>query len=42
MNEFNLTVDTLIHKLRSMADGKTVVRLYDEINRAAMDIISNV
>jgi hypothetical protein len=42
MPEFNTTADVLIERLRNVADGKTIVHLYDEIGRAAMDMISNV
>jgi hypothetical protein len=42
MNEFNSTADILIDRLRNLADGKTTVYLFDEISRAAMDMISNV
>ena len=42
MPEFNSTADILIERLRNMADGKTTILLYDEISRAAMDMISNV
>jgi hypothetical protein len=42
MSEFNSTTDTLIGKLRTMADGKTTIRLHDELGNATMDMISNV
>lgn len=42
MNEFNLTADQLIHRLRNFADGKTVISLSDEISRTTMDMIANV
>jgi hypothetical protein len=42
MTEFNSTADMLIHRLRDMADGDTIVRLHDEVSRASMDMISNV
>jgi hypothetical protein len=42
MNEFNSTADILIERLRRLADGKTQISLYDEVSRAAMDMISNV
>lgn len=42
MNEFNSIADMLIERLRSMADGKTSICLYNEISRAAMDMISSV
>ena len=41
MNEFNSTADILIERLRSLADSKTKISLYDEISRAAMDMISS-
>jgi hypothetical protein len=42
MTEFNKTTDILIERLQKMADGKTNVRLYDEMCRTTMDMISNV
>ena len=42
VNHFNSKADLLLERLRSLADGKTVVKLFPEINRAALDIIAMV
>ena len=42
MDHFNQIVNTLSEKLRARADGKTVVGLMDEINRATLDAIALV
>ena len=42
LEEFNLKSDLLMERFRSLADGKTVVTLFNEINRAALDIIASV
>ena len=42
IDEFNERGDMLIDKLRPMADGKTVVHIYEEISYAVFDIIANV
>ncbi len=42
LEEFNLKADLLMERFRSLADGKTVVTLFNEINRAALDIIASV
>ncbi len=40
LNEINSKGDILLERLRSLADGKTQVKLFDEINHAALDIIA--
>jgi hypothetical protein len=40
VNQFNAKGDLLMEKLRSLADGQTVVNLLDEFNRAALDAIA--
>lgn len=42
MNHFNQITNTLTEKFRSMADGKTVVNLFNEVNRATLDAIALV
>jgi len=42
MDEFNLKGDILIEKLRELADGKTFIRLHNEISHAALDVIASV
>ena len=42
MDHFNQITNTLTEKLRSMADGKTVVNLFNEVNRATLDAIALV
>ncbi len=42
LEEFNLKADLLMERFRSLADGKTIVTLFNEINRAALDIIASV
>ena len=42
MSEFNQKGDVLLERLRSMADGKTMVKLFNEINHAALDVIASV
>ena len=42
LEEFNTKSDLLMDRFRSLADGKTVVTLFNEINRAALDIIASV
>jgi hypothetical protein len=42
LNEINSKADILLERLRSLADGKTSVNLFDEINHAALDIIASV
>ena len=40
--DFNTKCDSLIERLRTLADGKTVVTVFNEVNHAALDIIANV
>jgi hypothetical protein len=42
MKEFNSKTDILIDFLRKKADGKTEIRLTDEINHTTLDIIASV
>jgi len=42
MDEFNYKSDKLLEKLRKLADGKTVVTLFDQFSCIALDIISHV
>lgn len=42
VSHFNQIVNTLSDKLRSKADGKTVISMFDEINRATLDAIALV
>ena len=40
--EFNAKADILLERLRSLADGKTIVRLFNELNHTALDVIASV
>nr|UOU03252.1 cytochrome P450 3049C1 [Brachionus rubens] len=42
LKEFNLKTDILMEKFRTLADGKTEISLFKEINRMTLDIISSV
>ena len=42
VDHFNQIVNTLSEKLRAKANGKTVVGLMDELNRATLDAIAIV
>lgn len=42
MDHFNQIVNSLSEKLRARADGKTVVVLGEELNRATLDAIALV
>ena len=42
MKEFNSKTDRLIDFLRKKADGKTEIKLIDEINNMTLDIIASV
>lgn len=42
LDEVNSKGDILLERLRTLADGKTVVNLFDEVNHAALDIIASV
>ncbi len=42
LDDFNTKCDILIERLRTLADGKTVVTVFNEVNHAALDIIANV
>ncbi len=42
VKEFNTKADILIEKLSKSANGKTLVNLFNEINRATLDAIALV
>lgn len=42
MDQFNKSTDLLLQRLAEKADGKTEVRMLDEISRLTMDIIAKV
>ena len=42
MSEFNLKADILIQNLMLQADGKTIVSLFERLNKTALDVIANV
>ena len=42
MDEFNYKSNKLLENLRKLADGKTVVSLFDKFSCTALDIISHV
>ena len=42
VSQFNVKADILMDKLLRMADGKTLVNLFHEINRATLDAIALV
>lgn len=42
MYDFNAKGDILIERLRTIADGKTTIQLFNEINHATLDVIASV
>ena len=40
INDFNSKADILMERLRTFADGKTIVTLFNEINHATLDAIA--
>lgn len=42
VSHFDQIVNGLAEKLRTKADGKTVVKLTDEVNRVTLDAIASV
>ncbi len=42
IEEFNSKGDILLERIRSLADGKTVVTLFNELNHATLDVIASV
>jgi hypothetical protein len=42
MNEFNSKGDILLEKIRNLADNKTPVTMFNELNRATLDVIASV
>ena len=41
-NEINSKGDVLLERFKNLADGVTLVKLFEEMNRAALDIIASV
>ena len=42
VNQFNEKADMLSQKLRSIADGKTMIQLFHELNQVTLDAIAQV
>ena len=42
VDHFNQVTNTLTEKLRSKADGKTIINLFNELNRTTLDAIALV
>lgn len=42
VSQFNSKADILLDRLKTMADGKTLINLFDEVNHATLDAIANV
>ena len=42
VNQFNTKADMLMDRLRTLADGNTIVNLFTEINHATLDAIAQV
>lgn len=42
MDQFNQHGDIFMEKMRSLADGKTLITFATEINNFAMDVIASV
>jgi len=42
LSEFNLKAEILIQNLMLKADGKTVISLFERLNKTALDVIANV
>ncbi len=42
MNEVNLKSNILIERFKNLADGKTPIKMFEEVNHAALDIIASV
>ena len=42
IDEFNVKGDMLLEKLEKKANGKTVISMLDEFNRATLDVIASV
>jgi hypothetical protein len=42
LDDFNLQGDLLMEKLRTFADGKTMITLFKELNHATLDVIASV
>lgn len=40
--EINTKGDVLLERFKKLADGVTLVKLFEEMNRAALDIIASV
>jgi len=42
LDEFNAKTDILMERFRTLADGRTKINLFDEINNLTLDIITSV
>ena len=42
VNQFNEKTDMLVQKLRGIADGKTIIKLFHELNLVTLDAIAQV
>lgn len=42
IDQFNVKADMLSERLRSMADGKTMINLLNELNNTTLDAIAQV
>jgi hypothetical protein len=42
VGQFNQTADLLMERLRTMADGKTSIKLFPEINHAILDAVNEM
>jgi hypothetical protein len=41
VGQFNQKADNLMDRLRTMADGKTSIRLFDELNSVTLDAVKS-
>ena len=42
MSSFNSTADALMDELEKVADGKTILKMIDYMNRVTLDVIGKV
>ncbi len=42
MAEINLKSNILLDRFKILADSKTIVKMFEEVNHAALDIIASV
>ena len=42
MPSFNKSVNIMIGKFRTLADGKTTINMLDEMHKVALDVIAKV